>query len=241
MHRNSRTPTLLLTTLLIAISSCAPISGDDNPALPEAELTADEPTETAVATSTSSAITPKVPPTATPTDTPAPQVVDLLFTKNAFCRRGPSTKYFDVGSFSQGDTAQAEGRNDIDPRWLYVRMSNGEGHCWVSATTVQPNPEADLLPVQQPQVLLPQTPSDIYVDRICKQGGFAVTLNWTPAWEADGYYVYLNEELIQDITNPGQTSYVIKLPMNQPVSYALQAYNHIGYGEQNIIYDAGCP
>jgi hypothetical protein len=88
-----------------------------------------------------------------------------------------------------------------------------------------------------------QTPTDLWADRVCnpKKGGFAVTLNWTPSSTADGYYVYLNGELIQQIKKPTRTSYVIKLPMNEPVSYALEAYNSIGSGERLTIEDPGCP
>ena len=241
MLRKSSIPALLLATLLIEISGCSPAGADASVATSYAVGTPEMPSETAASTFTPTVVTPEVTPTASPTDTPAPTATSLTFTKNAFCRKGPSTQFFDVGSFNQGDTAQAVGRNDTDPRWWYVQMSNGKGQCWVSAATVKPNAEAELLPVMLPEKPLPQTPADLYADRICKQSGFSVTLNWTPAWDADGYYVYLNEELIQEITNPAQTSYVIKLPMNQPVSYAMQAYNSIGYGEQIIIYDAGCP
>jgi hypothetical protein len=47
--------------------------------------------------------------------------------------------------------------------------------------------------------------------------------------------------MIQDIGRGTQTSYVIKLPMNQPVSYALEAYNNVGTGEPISIEDPGCP
>jgi len=51
----------------------------------------------------------------------------------------------------------------------------------------------------------------------------------------------LNGEQIQDITRGTQKSYVIKLPMNEPVSYALEAYNSVGTGEQIGFDDPGCP
>lgn len=222
--------------LLIALSSCSTASGDD--ALPSA------PTETTIAaTFTLTAVVPTASSTATasPTDTPAPEKIMLTFTKNAFCRKGPGVTYFDKGSFNQGDTAQAEGRNDTEPRWWYMLMENGD-HCWVSDSTVDPNEQAESLPVQLPEKSLPQTPPDVWADRVCKPGkGFAVTLNWTASSSADGYYVYVNGEQIQDITRGTQTSYVIKLEMNTPVSYALEAYNDIGAGEQIVFEDPGCP
>ena len=96
---------------------------------------------------------------------------------------------------------------------------------------------------QPPAPGLPLTPPDLWADRICKpqKGGFAVTLNWTPSSSADGYYVYLNGELIQNIRKPTRTSYVISLPMHEPVSYALEAYNSNGTGERITFNDPGCP
>ena len=234
MLRKPTITQLLLAFLMITVSGC--VSVDTGTDLPPSPVTVtDVPTTTPTGTPTAS-------PTGTrlPTDTPAPEKVILTFTKNAFCRKGPSVQYFDAGSFNPGDTAQAEGRNDTDPRWWYVRKPNGE-HCWVSETTVEPNADAEALPVQLPEKSLPQTPPDLYADRVCKPNGFAVTLNWTPSNTADGYYVYLNRELIQEIKKPTQTSYVIKLPMNEPVSYALEAYNSIGLGERITIEDPGCP
>ena len=239
MPRKSTIPQLLLSFLMITISGCVPInSATSLPASPTA-VRLPVSTETAVVTATLD-VPPTVSPTASPTEVPAPRQVPLTFTKDAFCRKGPGVQYFDIGSFNQGDTAQAEGRNDTEPRWWYMLMSNGD-HCWVSDTTVQPDAEAEALPVQLPQKSLPQTPPDVYADRVCKKGGFAVTLNWTASSTAEGYYVYLNGEMIQDIGRGTQTSYVIKLPMNQPVVYALEAYNNVGTGEPISIEDPGCP
>ncbi len=233
MLRKSTIAQLLFSFLVITVSGCA---GSGLPS--SAAAVTDVPT----GTSTAKVIpTHTVTATASRTDTPAPSPIVLTFVKNAFCRKGPSTQYFDVGSFKQGDTAQADGRNDTDPRWWYVLKPNGE-HCWVSETTVQPNAAADALPVQLPEKALPQTPPDLHADRICKPAkGFIVNLIWTPSSTADGYYVYLNGEQVQDIKKPTQTSYVIKLPMNQPVSYALEAYNSIGSGQRLTIEDPGCP
>lgn len=220
-----------LSVLTLILSACA-----SNPP-PTAVPATDAPTQTATIV-----VPPTVTYTPTQTFTPTPSVVMLTFTKNAFCRNGPSMLYFDKGSFNQGDVAQAEGRNDAGPRWWYMLMANGD-HCWVSESTVQPNPAAEGLPVQLPEKSLPQTPPDLWADRVCKpnKGGFFVALNWTPSSTADGYYVYLNGEQIQDVTNGMQSSYIIKLPMNEPVSYAFEAYNSIGYGERITIDDPGCP
>jgi hypothetical protein len=240
MSRKSTIPQLLLSFLMITISGCniPATSAASQPASPTAVILPVS-TETAAATATID-VPPTATPTASPTEAPAPKQVSLTFAKDAFCRKGPGVQYFDKGSFKQGATAQADGRNDTEPRWWYLLMSNKD-HCWVSDTTVQPNAEAEALPVQLPQKSLPETPSDVYADRVCKAGGFAVTLNWTASNTAEGYYVYLNGEQIQDITRGTQTSYVIKLPMNEPVSYALEAYNKVGTGEQIGFDDPGCP
>jgi hypothetical protein len=182
-----------------------------------------------------------VPPTPLPASSPTPEEIVLTFAKDAFCRKGPGEEYFDSGSFNRGDSTQAEGRSETDPRWWFVVAADGAGRCWVSDTTVEPNETAEFLPVQEPLEALPQTPPDLWADRICKANGFLVTLNWTPSWTADGYYVYLDGGQVQDIKDPTRTSYVMKLEMKRPVSYGLEAYNSVGYGEKIIIDDPGCP
>jgi len=241
MPRKSTISQLLLSFLMIAISGCVPTnSATSLPASPTA-VALPVSTETAVATATIAIPPTAAPsPTASPTEVPAPKQIALTFTKDAFCRKGPGVQYFDKGSFNQGATAQAQGRNDAEPRWWYMLMSNGD-HCWVSDTTVKPDANAQALPIQKPEKSLPETPTDVYADRVCKAGGFAVTLNWTPSDTADGYYVYLNGEQIQDITRGTQKSYVIKLPKNQSMNYGLEAYNTVGTGEAITLEDPGCP
>jgi hypothetical protein len=244
MSRKSTFPQLLLSFLLIVIISACNLPGGAASVPPSPAAVAQP-----VATNTAAPVaTVEVPPTAkpteapteSPTETPAPTAVSLTFTKDAFCRKGPGVQYFDKGSFKNGTTAQAEGRNDVEPRWWYMLMQNGD-HCWVADTTVKPDPNAEALPIQKAEKSLPETPTDLYADRVCKPGGFAVTLNWTPSSTADGYYVYLNGEVIQEIKKATQKSYVIKLPLNEPQSYGLEAYNDIGKGEQIILEDPGCP
>jgi hypothetical protein len=240
MPRKSTIPLLLLSFLMIAVFGCnLANSGTSLPPSPTAVQPVSTETAEVIATAAVE-VPPTVAPTESPTETPAPKAVSLTFIKDAYCRKGPGVQYFDKGSFNNGAVAQAEGRNDTEPRWWYMLMQNGD-HCWVSDSTVQPNAEAEALPVQLPEKPLPETPSDVYADRVCKSGGFSVTLNWTASNTADGYYVYLNGEMIQDITKGTQTSYVIKLPLNEPVSYALEAYNKVGTGEQIVLQDPGCP
>jgi hypothetical protein len=218
----------ILFLFMILITACASAPGMTP------TVTLPVPTQTAAPSNT-----PTITPGLLPTHTFTPEAIMLTFTKNAFCRRGPSTQYFDIGSFNAGDTTQAVGRNDTDPRWWYVLRAEA-GYCWVSESTVELNPAAGALPVREPEKSLPQTPPDLWVDRICKQAGFAVTLNWTPSSTADGYSVYVNGVQKQDIKKATQKSYVIKLPKNQPVSYSFEAYNSIGTGER-ITFEDACP
>ncbi len=236
MLRKSAFTQLALSVLMITVSGCS--AATVSTGLPSA------PTEAiASATFTAIAVIPTASSTATvpPASTPTPDKVLLTFSKNAFCRTGPGVEYFDKGSFDLGASAEAQGRNDAEPRWWYMLMENGD-HCWVSDSTVESNPQAESLPVQLPQKSLPLTPQDVWADRVCKPGkGFAVTLNWTASTTADGYYVYLNGALHQDVTRGTQTSYVLKLPLNEPASYAFEAYNSIGYGQRITFDDPGCP
>jgi hypothetical protein len=236
MLRKSMFTQLTLSFLLIIVSGCNAPTND--PGLPPA------PTQPAISTTpTATLVLPTTTPTTMPlpSNTPTPAKIFLTFTKNAFCRKGPGVEYFDKGSFDLGVSAEAQGRNDTEPRWWYMLMENGD-HCWVSDSTVESNPQAESLPVQLPEKSLPITPADVWADRVCKPGkGFSVTLNWTASSTADGYYVYLNGELHQDVTRGTQTSYVLKLPLNEPASYAFEAYNSIGYGERITFDDPGCP
>jgi hypothetical protein len=160
---------------------------------------------------------------------------------DAFCRKGPGQQYFDYGIAPAGSSVQAEARSDTVPRWWWVVREAG-GHCWVSDETVYTDPLAEWLRIQPPEFALPHTPTDLWAERICnkKKGGFAVKLHWTPSADALGYYVYFNGVLHQDIINEQQEDYTLKLPLNEAVSYGLQAYNDIGLGDAVILQDEGC-
>lgn len=175
------------------------------------------------------------------TDTPAPKTpIFLTFTKNAYCRRGPSTLYRDISSFNQGDTAQADGRNDGDPRWWWVQMTNGQEHCWVSHTTVETNELAENLPIQTVSLELPEAPSDFVVSkRACTGKSYSLRLAWTKSPDADGYILYRNgEELATFKAN--QTNYEESPPMDQYLLYELSAFNANGYSERLGVED-NCP
>jgi Zn-dependent metalloprotease len=56
----------------------------------------------------------------------------FTLSKNAFCRKGPSTVYDDVTDFLQGQSVQIDGRNQDKPRWWWVLIPGSSEHCWVS-------------------------------------------------------------------------------------------------------------
>ena len=143
MLRKSTILQLLLLFLMIAISGCVPTNSATS--LPTSPTAVRSPVsaETAIVTATIDVLPTASPsPTASPTEVPVHKKFPLTFTKDAFCRKGPGVQYFDIGSFKQGDTAQAQGRNDTEPRWWYMLMSNGD-HCWVADTTVKPDKDAE--------------------------------------------------------------------------------------------------
>ncbi len=59
----------------------------------------------------------------------------FTFSKNGFCRKGPSADYEDLTAFPQGQSVQIDGRNQDEPRWWWVLIPGTSGHCWVSDST----------------------------------------------------------------------------------------------------------
>ena len=175
------------------------------------------------------------------TDTPAPKTpIILTFTKNAYCRKGPSTLYRDISSFKQGETAQADGRNDADPRWWQVLIPNSDEHCWVSHVTVETNDLAEGLPIQTVSLELPEAPSDFFVaNRACTGKSYSLRLAWTKSPDADGYILYRNGEESATF-KANKTSFEESPPMNQYLLYELAAFNADGYSERLALED-NCP
>jgi len=175
------------------------------------------------------------------TDTPAPKTpIILTFTKNAFCRKGPSALYRDVSGFKQGDTAQADGRNETDPRWWWVLIPNSNEHCWVSHTTVETNDLAEGLPIQTVSLELPQAPSEFVIsERACTGKSYSLKLAWTKSTGAEGYVLYRNGEELATF-NANQTVYQENPPMDQFLLYELEAFNRDGYSERLTVED-NCP
>jgi hypothetical protein len=236
MLRKSRITTSTFLFLTIALSGCGPAPAPLPPTM----------TATPISTATLQASptitdTPLPTDTPTPTSPPSPTSVTMILLTDAFCRKGPGQQYAAYGTAPAGTAVQAEARSDTVPRWWWVVREAG-GHCWVSDETVHTDPLAEWLRIQPPEFALPQTPTDVWAERICntKKDGFIVKLHWTPSADVDGYYVYLNGQLRQEIINELQENYVIKLPMNEPVSYGLQAFSDVGLGDAVILQDEGC-
>ena len=182
-------------------------------------------------------------PTLTPvyTDTPqAPIPIILTFAKNAFCRKGPGSLYRDISSFNQGDTAQADGRNDTDPRWWWVQIPNNTEHCWVSYVTVDPNDLAENLPIQPVALQLPAAPSSFTISkRACSANGYSLQLAWSKSSGADGYTLYLNGQQIATF-KANQTTYQEKPPLDKSLHYELEAFNKSGFSSRLVVEDR-CP
>ncbi len=174
------------------------------------------------------------------TDTPAPKApITLIFTKNAFCRKGPGALYRDVSGFKQGDTAQVDGRNEDDPRWWWVQIPNSTEHCWVSYVTVVPNDLAEGLPTQTVSLELPEIPSNFVIsDRVCLKNEFSIKLAWTTSNGAEGYSLYRNGEQIATF-KANRTVYQENLPVNQSYYYELEAFNDNGFSERLAVEDSG--
>jgi len=191
--------------------------------------------------------TPETPSSGVPgvvplyTDTPAPKTPSILtFTKNAYCRKGPGVLYRDVSSFNQGDSAQADGRNEDDPRWWWVLIPNSNEHCWVSHTTVETNDLAEGLPIQTVSLELPEAPSDFVVSkRACTGKSYSLRLAWTKSTGAEGYILYRNGEEIATF-KANQTTFEESPAMNQYHLYELAAFNADGYSERLGVED-NCP
>lgn len=66
---------------------------------------------------------------------PATSTATFTFSKNAFCRKGPSVAYEDVAAFPQHQSVQIDGRNQDEPRWWWVLIPGTSAHCWVSDST----------------------------------------------------------------------------------------------------------
>jgi hypothetical protein len=201
------------------------------------------PTETSSATaSPPSSATSTPPPSETPEPTATEQPTELLltFAKDAYCRVGPGTAYHDTGSFRTGETALAEARSVTEPRWLWVQLVDGE-HCWISDFTIEPDPAADFLPVQEDFPALPAPPTGLYLfRRDCTPGAIEIKLAWTQSPDADGYVAYFNGvEVFRPLER--QHTFEHRPQPGESLYYELAAVNEVGYSERVGIGVEACP
>ncbi|HAV76002.1 MAG TPA: hypothetical protein DCX53_01465, partial [Anaerolineae bacterium] len=172
--------------------------------------------------------------------TSTPEPIRVTFIVNAFCRKGPGTRYFDVGSFKPGDQAQVEGRNDSDPRWWWVLLPNGSDHCWVSSIAFEPVVNMELLPVQ-PAPVLPDAPAWLDDSPACNQNNNTrdVKLNWPGVPGATGFRIYRDSTLIASVGSDIAV-YVDTVAYDKGVTYGLEAINKDGASEMLTVISGGC-
>jgi len=85
----------------------------------------------------------------------------FTFSMNAFCRKGPSSKYGKVATFLELQKVQIEGRNQSDPRWWWVLVPGSSEHCWVSGSTGFAEGSLDEVePIPAPPLVIDQADND---------------------------------------------------------------------------------
>lgn len=96
------------------------------------------------------------PYAAAPADTavpsPSASKSSFEFTKNAFCREGPDTRYRDITAIQAGEIVDVTGRIQ-DNSWWYVFWSKFSVSCWVSNSTGTFRGDASILPILTPPPL----------------------------------------------------------------------------------------
>ena len=176
-----------------------------------------------------------VEPSATPQTTSNPQAA---FTKNAFCRKGPAVNYFDISSFTQGETAVIEARNQ-DSTWWYVDDPKNAKKCWVSGTTVEVRGSYENLPVMEGAKLPDVVTGFDVVDLACdpKAGKYSVKLAWQDNSDEGGYRIYRNSEEIVEL-KANVTHYTDDAPTGSEFWYEIVALNADGASDR---MGAGAP
>ena len=180
--------------------------------------------------------TPQIVPTLTDTPTPQSNVPIFTFGQNANCRRGPGTAYKVTTSFSQGQEAEVDGRNQ-DASWLRVLIPDTQAFCWVSSVTGTLSAELDALPLAS-YPPLPATPAQLKIaQRLCSPNGYTLELTW--AGNESGYRVYRNGTLVATL-GPNSNAYQDQPPFGGPYTYAVEALSADGVSPQAQVTDASC-
>ena len=226
--------------------SCSPTATQAVPASaiatqpPAASPVAPTATIPAAPTATNTAA-PTVPATAVPTATAAPtassaptaagqSTAQIVPSINAYCRKGPSSNYYQITYLLKGNAYNVIGRDATNSWWLV--QAPGNVTCWVgdpNATKQGPVDQAAVAAAQP----LPATPA--FVDSYtCNTAAktLDVALNWSTVDYATGFRLYRNGSLLV-YASPTVTSFTDSAPLGAAVIYELTAYND--YGEATRI------
>ncbi len=200
--------------LLISPSS---LQGFSTPVLPEASPT----------------------PTALPTPTVAPQLPTITFTKNAFCRKGPGTTYFDLTAFEAGKTADVVGRNEQGSWWL-VQVPGSEQRCWVADSVGDKTGDLGLVPFE-PTPVLPDEPGGFNDSSACSPNLKTrdVKLAWVDSPNESGYRLYRNGVLLTTL-GANVTVYVDTVAADKSFSYEIEAINTFGASARQTTEVSAC-
>ena len=200
--------------LLISPSS---LQGFSTPVLPEASPT----------------------PTAIPTPTAAPQLPTITFTKNAFCRKGPGTAYFDLTAFEAGKTADVVGRNEQGSWWL-VQVPGSEQRCWVADSVGDKTGDLSLAPLE-PTPVLPDAPGGFNDSSACSPNLKTrdVKLAWVDSPNESGYRLYRNGVLLTTL-GANVTVYVDTVAADKSFSYEIEAINTFGASARQTTEVSAC-
>ncbi len=136
---------ILLLALVLFVSACAPVSGQQAtataiPLSPTVAPATETPVPSATFTSTATMVptdtlTPTITPTATITATATFNFPTATVNKQAHCRYGPSVAYLHAADLYPGDTGTVRGRY-IYGNWLYVKFDKLKYFCWVAPSVV---------------------------------------------------------------------------------------------------------
>jgi hypothetical protein len=181
--------------------------------------------------------------TPTPVFTPTPAGVFGMLNKNAFCRRGPGTAYYDRGTFNQGEQLRLEGVSAPgQPVWYWALMPGDAGHCWLSQVVLDVVGPVETLPVTDAPPI-PATPTGLEIGRrLCATSNkaYVIRIEWIDAANNEtGYRVYRDGALLATLP-AGETSYTENPPFGGPYTYAVEAFNKDAVSAQATVVEEGC-
>jgi CSLREA domain-containing protein len=185
---------------------------------------------------------PTLVPTPTEVATPTPVGVSGTLNKNAFCRRGPATAYFDDDAYPLGQSLKLEAVSAPgQPVWYWALTPDGTAHCWISAAVLDVQGPAETLPVGSAPPI-PPAPTGLEIGRrMCEvtKKAYIVRVEWNDLSGETGYHIYRNGALLATLP-AGSTSYTDNPPLGGPYTYAMEAYNKDAVSPQVTLVEEGC-